>query len=73
VLRVTRRVLAIHAQSGRSTSRAATRPPLQPIGVARQRDFLLARISAAGDLVDLTEPDVRFYLFWVGLEFVLHR
>jgi Domain of unknown function (DUF3846) len=36
-------------------------------------DFLLARINALGELVDLTELDVRFYLFWLGLEHVLHR
>jgi hypothetical protein len=36
-------------------------------------DFLLTRITALGELVDLTEPDIRFYLFWLGLESVLHR
>ena len=36
-------------------------------------DFLLARITALGELADLTEVDVRFYLFWLGLEYVLHR
>jgi hypothetical protein len=36
-------------------------------------DFLLARITALGELVDLTELDLRFYLFWLGLDYVLHR
>jgi hypothetical protein len=36
-------------------------------------DFLLARITASGELVDLTMPDVRFWMFWLGLDYVLHR
>jgi hypothetical protein len=36
-------------------------------------DFLLVRADAGGDLVDLTEADVRFWMFWLGLEYVLRR
>jgi hypothetical protein len=35
--------------------------------------FLLARIAANGELVDLTMPDVRFWMFWLGLDYVLRR
>lgn len=36
-------------------------------------DFLLARFVAGGELVDLTEDDIRFWMFWLGLDYVLHR
>ena len=36
-------------------------------------DFLLARVAAGGEVVDLTESDVRFWMFWLGLDYVLHR
>lgn len=36
-------------------------------------DFLLARIAASGEIVDLTMPDVRFWMFRLGLDYVLHR
>jgi len=36
-------------------------------------DFLLARIAASGELVDLTMLDIRFWMFWLGLDYVLHR
>ena len=36
-------------------------------------DFLLTRAAAGGELVDLTESDVRFWMFWLGLDYVLHR
>ena len=29
-------------------------------------DFLLARIDAGGELVDLTEDDIRLGMFWLG-------
>ena len=36
-------------------------------------DFLLARVAASGDLVDLTESDIRFWMFWLGLDYILNR
>ena len=36
-------------------------------------DFLLARVSAGGELVDLTKDDIRFWMFWLGLNYILHR
>ena len=36
-------------------------------------DFLLTRVAAGGELVDLTESDVRFWMFWLGLDYVLNR
>lgn len=36
-------------------------------------DFLLARVAADGGLTDLTMDDVRFWMFWLGLDYVLHR
>lgn len=36
-------------------------------------DFLLARTAADGGLTDLTEADIRFWMFWLGLDYVLHR
>jgi hypothetical protein len=36
-------------------------------------DFLLARVAAGGELVDLTESDVRFWMFWLGLDYLLHH
>ncbi len=36
-------------------------------------DFLLTRVAASGELVDLTESDVMFWMFWLGLDYVLHR
>jgi hypothetical protein len=36
-------------------------------------DFLLTRVAAGGELVDLTESDVGFWMFWLGLDYVLHR
>ena len=35
-------------------------------------DYLLARIAADGELMDLTESDVRFWMFWLGFDYVLH-
>lgn len=35
-------------------------------------DFLLAR-AAGGELVDLTEEDIRLWMFWLGLDYILHR
>ena len=34
-------------------------------------DFLLARVDAGGELVDLTEDDIRFWMFWLGLHYIL--
>jgi len=36
-------------------------------------DFLLARVGASGELVDLTEDDIRLWMFWLGLDYILHR
>jgi hypothetical protein len=36
-------------------------------------DFLLARVGAGGELVDLTEDDIRLWMFWLGLDYILHR
>jgi hypothetical protein len=36
-------------------------------------DFLLARTAASGELVDLSLSDVRFWMFWLGLDYVLHH
>jgi hypothetical protein len=41
--------------------------------VACQRDFLLARVDARGELADLTEDDIRLWMLWLGLDYVLHR
>jgi hypothetical protein len=34
-------------------------------------DFLLARVDASGELVDLTEDDIRLWMFWLGLHYIL--
>jgi hypothetical protein len=36
-------------------------------------DFLLARVDAGSALVDLTEDDIRLWMFWLGLDYILHR
>jgi hypothetical protein len=36
-------------------------------------DFLLARTTLDGGLVDLTESDIRFWMFLLGLDYILHR
>ncbi|HEX7840227.1 MAG TPA: hypothetical protein VF469_22270 [Kofleriaceae bacterium] len=36
-------------------------------------DFLLVRIAAGGELVDLTDTDVRFWEVLLGLDYILHR
>ena len=36
-------------------------------------DFLLARVAAGGELVDLTEDDIRLWMFWLGLDHILNR
>ena len=35
-------------------------------------DFALARVAADGELVDLTESDVRHWMFWLGLDYVMN-
>jgi hypothetical protein len=37
------------------------------------RDFLLARAAAGGELVDLTEDDIRLWMFWFGLDYILNH
>jgi hypothetical protein len=36
-------------------------------------DFVLARTAAGGELVDLTEDDIRLWVFWLGLDYILNR
>jgi hypothetical protein len=36
-------------------------------------DFLLARVGVGGELVDLTKDDIRLWMFWLGLDYILHR
>ena len=36
-------------------------------------DFMLAGVGGDGELVDLTEDDIRLWMFWLGLDFILHR
>jgi hypothetical protein len=36
-------------------------------------DFVLARTATGGELVDLTEDDVRLWMFWLGLDYILNR
>jgi hypothetical protein len=36
-------------------------------------DFLLAWVGAGGELVDLTEDDIRLWMFWLGLDYILKR
>lgn len=31
-------------------------------------DFLLARVDADGDVVDLTDSDIKHWMFWLGLD-----
>ncbi len=34
---------------------------------------MLGRIGTGGELVDLTEADIRLWMFWLGLDYILHR
>lgn len=36
-------------------------------------DFLVARAAADGEFTDLTESDIRHWMFWLGLDHILHR
>jgi len=36
-------------------------------------DFLLARAAADGAFEDLTEADVRLWMFWLGLDYILNH
>jgi hypothetical protein len=42
-------------------------------GHAANGDFLLARVAAGGELVDLTDEDIRLWMFWLGLDYILNR
>jgi len=33
----------------------------------------LARTVADGGLVDLTKDDIRLWMFWLGLDYILNR
>ena len=48
-------------------------PMLGPDEWLASADFLLARFVAGGELVDLTEEDVRFWMSWLWFDYVLHR
>ena len=37
------------------------------------RGVLLARTAVGGELVDLTDDDIRFWMFWLGLDYILNR
>jgi len=34
-------------------------------------DFILARVAADGELVDMTEADLKRWVFWLGLDYVM--
>jgi hypothetical protein len=34
---------------------------------------VLARVGAGGQLADLTEDDIRLWMFWLGLDYILNR
>jgi hypothetical protein len=36
-------------------------------------DFLLARVDAGDELVDLTEDNIRLWMFWLGIDYILNR
>jgi hypothetical protein len=36
-------------------------------------DFLLARTANDGGLADLTADDIRLWMFWLGLDYILNR
>jgi hypothetical protein len=36
-------------------------------------DFILARVVDFGELVDMTEADLKHWVFWLGLDYVLNR
>jgi hypothetical protein len=36
-------------------------------------DFLIARFAGGGELADLTEDDIRLWMFWLGLDYILNR
>jgi hypothetical protein len=36
-------------------------------------DFVLARVATGGELVDLTDDDIRLWMFWLGLDYILNR
>jgi hypothetical protein len=41
--------------------------------LADLRGVLLAWAAAGGALVDLTEDDIRLWMFWLGLDYILNR
>ena len=36
-------------------------------------DFLLARVADDGGLVDLTEADLKHWMFWLGFDYIMNR
>ena len=36
-------------------------------------DFVLVRTATGSELVDLTEDDIRLWMFWLGLDYILNR
>jgi hypothetical protein len=46
---------------------------LGPKALPANGDFLLARTDTGGELVDLTKDDIRLWMFWLGLDYILNR
>ncbi len=36
-------------------------------------DFILARVGDYSELVDMTEADLKHWVFWLGLNYVMNR
>jgi hypothetical protein len=51
-------------------ARGRSRPPRRA-----DRDPLPGgdRVGAGGELVELTDDDIKLWMFWLGLDYVLHR
>jgi hypothetical protein len=59
-------------RGSRSSSTSRTRErDLGPKEWPASGDFLLARVGGDGELVDLTEDDIRLWMFWLGLHYIL--
>lgn len=48
-------------------------PVLGPDEWLASADFLIARFAGGGELADLTEDDVRFWMGWLWFDYVLRR
>lgn len=47
-------------------------PALGPDEWPVSSDFLLARAAADGGMADLTESDIRLWIFWLELDYILN-